>query len=239
MAGRCVTVLAMAGALLAGLAPALGRAQDAAEAFADIDQAFVCPEALASDEERSVALRDFVAAVARAAPDRTIPQVLFYRRQLLMKHGCSQTLRNLDEADAAIRNGEVLKQPWMAFGRSPDFTASIAASNIKPYLDPRYPTERAVEVYVKLAFYTPQPNAKGKVDYDQVVSHQIYYCDVARYALIERDYFLDGKSVFKDEGKPDKASGVDVYERLTVPQDSVNAAGLEQSCGAASRGETI
>jgi hypothetical protein len=77
-----------AGLTLALLSPARA-APDAAGAA--LDRQFVCPESLPSDAARQQALRDFVAAYAKAVPTSTVPDMLLYRRALLATHGCRQT----------------------------------------------------------------------------------------------------------------------------------------------------
>jgi hypothetical protein len=86
-----------------GAAP--GQAQLLARnRLAQIDHTFVCPESLPNDAAREAAIRLFTEQVAAMNPRVTIRQIVSYRVALLRRHGCRQTLANLDLARAAGRS---------------------------------------------------------------------------------------------------------------------------------------
>jgi hypothetical protein len=197
--------------------------------LAEADRTFVCPEGLSSDAARAESLHRFFEVVARAAPDRSVAETLRYRRLLLAKHGCRQTLTALNKAEAAVRAGAVWDQAWL-----PLQTAGISlfgsATIVEPFDDPRTPGELAVETYVKAAFAAPQRTNVTRIAYDVVVSHAVYYCRSRRYALVENDYFLQGRAVLKDPSPQIHAGHSTVYALEPVPPGSLNAVAAAWAC---------
>jgi hypothetical protein len=198
--------------------------------FADMDRAFVCPEALPDDAARTAALRDFIDAAAKAAPKESIPKVLQYRRSLLEKHGCLRTLQSLEDSEARVRNGAVLDQAWAPVVSGPVIALSVSSTYVKPYEDPRDPAEYAVETYVKLSLRTPSETNATHTRYDQVVSHNVYYCRTGRYALIENDYFFSGRLVLKDPSPPRAFGSQTVYDVTAIPAGSLNETAARSVC---------
>lgn len=162
-----------------------------------IDRQFVCPETLPDDQARLGALRTFMDSMSKATPDESIVDVLNYRKALLQKHGCTKTLGSLQASQDAILNGAVLQQAWIPVLNNPNISLSISTSYIEPYVDPRYPTSRAIETYVKVTFATSQQTNITHHTYDAVVSRNVYYCDNKQYALIENDYFYPARRYSK------------------------------------------
>jgi hypothetical protein len=200
--------------------------------FAAIDKAFVCPESLPDEKARIAALHDFLDAVTRAAPDKSLPEVLVYRRTLLQTHGCTQTLKSLDAADAAVVRGDVQDQAWFPLNSGlADVELSVSSSYLKLYHDSRL-AGRAVETYARIDLTRPAQTNVTHVTYDQVVSHVVYYCQAHAYALIENDYFLAGRLVLKDPGPIAVAGQPPLYATTPTPPNSLNAIASAAACGA-------
>ncbi len=201
-------------------------------AFAAIDKAFVCPESLPDPEKRMAALHAFMDAVSRAAPDKSVPDILVYRRALLQSHGCDQTLKNLDAAGAAVVKGDVEDQAWFPLdsGRA-DVKLAVSTSYLKLYTDARL-QGRAVETYARIDLAAPAQTNATHITYDQVVSHVVYYCQANAYALIENDYFLTGKPVLQDKSPVAVPGPPPLYATTPTPPNSLNAIAAHWACGA-------
>lgn len=199
----------------------------------DLDSRFVCPEALPNDQARSDALRAFFTAVQSEVPHATILDALHFRYETLQKHGCQQTLRHMEVAAPPSRD-EPGELTWLKveFDGSPGETFAISDIGLVPVVDPRSPAEHAVNAYVRLTFSRPQETNVTHVSYDTVISHNIYYCGTARYALVENDYFLSGKQVLRDPSPAIRTGSRDVYEITPVTPGSPNAAALQPACRA-------
>ena len=227
----------MTAALALVLALQSGDAMPADKAFAAIDKAFVCPESLPDEKSRMTALHDFMDAVTRAAPDKSLPDVLLYRRTLLQTHGCTQTLKSLDAAEAAVVHGAVQDQAWFPLDSGlPNLKLSVSTSYLKIYSDPRQPG-RAIETYARVDLAAPAQTDATHTMYDQVVSHVVYYCQARAYALIENDYFLAGKPTLKDPSPIVVAGPPPLYATAPIPPGSLNAIAAAATCGA-TRGRT-
>lgn len=188
-------------------------------AFAAIDKAFVCPESLPDEEKRMAALHDLMDAVSRAAPDKSVPDILVYRRALLQSHDCAQTLKSLDAAGAAVARGDVQDQAWFPLdtGR-PDTRLAISTSYLKLYPGTDL-KGRAVETYTRIDLTAPaQVNGAA---YDQKVSHVVYYCRANTSAVLESDYFLTGKPVRRDK-----------HPTAAAPPSALDAIAAHWACGA-------
>jgi hypothetical protein len=220
---------AIAAAALATQAPAPAPSRPD---FAAIDRAFVCPETLASDKARQDAIGAFMDAVAKAAPDMSIADMLLYRRELLENHGCVQTLQNLARSEANVRAGAVTDQAWWPVGDSPTVGLFVASDYLKTFVDPRFPEEHAVETYVRLQLATPRPAGAANPAYDQLISHAIYYCGTRRYALIENDYFLKGNRVRREPSHIAAQLGsISLYALTPTPKGSLNEVAAGFVCG--------
>lgn len=197
-----------------------------------IDRRFVCPEALATDQARSEALKEFFGQMGAAAPQDSIIDVLKYRRFLLEKHGCRDTLARMDAAERAIRNGEVWDQAWFpVWNGHPGLF--VSTNYLKDYSDPRFPGTRAIETFVKITFATPRETNVTHHAYDSIISHNIFYCQVPQYALIENDYFLADKEVFKDRSPVAMQSGgAELYQTSPLLPGSLNALAANWACQA-------
>jgi hypothetical protein len=203
-----------------------------AATLADIDRTFVCPETLPDQASRNSAIGSFMRDMTEAAPKDTIPEAMEYRRALLAKHGCTDTLRNLAAHDAAVRAGAVLDQAWVPLGQSPRARLWLSTTYIKPFADPRFPTDRAVEAYVKIDFVEPAVTDVTHTAYDQIVSHNIYYCGSARFALVENDYFMKGTEVLKDRSPIEATvAATPVYAVNPITPGSLNAPAAKAACG--------
>ena len=170
--------------------------------------------------------------MSKATPDESIVDVLNYRKALLQKHGCTKTLGSLQASQDAILNGAVLQQAWIPVLNNPNISLSISTSYIEPYIDPRYPTSRAIETYVKVTFATSQQTNITHHTYDAVVSRNVYYCDNKQYALIENDYFLSGAEVFKDPSVASVVASTKVYDVTPTPPGSLNEIAARWACQA-------
>ena len=209
---------------------ALQSPQDAA--LAPIDKAFVCPESLPDAEKRMTALHDFMDAVARAAPDKSVPDALVYRRRLLQSHGCEQTLKNLDAAGAAVARGDVQDQAWFPLDSGlPDTKLAISTSYLTLYTDARL-KGRAVETYIRVDLTRPGQADATHTVYDQRVSHVVYYCQTNAYALIETDDFLAGKPVRQAKSPAAAAGPPPLYATTPIPPGSLDAIAAHWACGA-------
>ena len=122
---------------------------------------------------------------------------------------------------------------WVPVGQDPRAKLWLSKYYIKPFADPRFPTVRAVEVYVRIDLSEPVTTEVTGTAYDQIVSHNVYYCGSAHFALVERDYFQRGSWVLKERG-PIEATlaappGYDAV-RLITP-DSLDASAAKAECG--------
>ena len=201
-------------------------------AFAEIDRTFACPEALANEQAKMNALKDFMTAAAKAAPDESIPRLMQYRRRLLEKHGCAGSGRSLEDSEARVRGGQVLDQAWIPIAKTASFQLFVSATYVKPYEDPRDPAAYAVETYVRLQLSAPSETSATHTRYDQVVSHNVYYCGKASYALIENDFFLGGQAALKDPSPSRTVGGQAVYEVKALSADSPNGVAARSVCAA-------
>jgi hypothetical protein len=224
----CKSRLAYLFAALLCLGPLAARAAT----LVDIDRAFVCPEALPDQASRNAAIGKFMQDMTEAAPKDSIPEALDYRRALLVKHGCTDTLRSLAAHDAAVQAGAVLDQAWVPLGQNARTSLWLSTTYIKPVIDPRFPTDRAVEAYVRIDFAGSAVTDVTHTAYDQLVSHNIYYCGSARFALVENDYFLKGSEVLKDRSPIETTvAGTPVYAVKSIMPGSLNAPAAKSACG--------
>ncbi len=199
----------------------------------NLDRGFICPETLPNDQARAEALRAFFTAVRSEAPHATILDAVHFRYETLQKHGCRQTLQQMQAAAAPSSDppGEITWLP-VPFGGAPGETLAISDIGLVPVVDPRWPAEHAVKAYVKLTFPSAQESNPIHVNYDTVISHNIYYCESGRYALIENDYFLSGKPAFQDPSPATHIGSTDVYEITPVRPGSPNEAAVPPACRA-------
>ena len=207
--------------LLALALAAAPGAQPPASAAA-LDRGFVCPEALPDDAARTAALGAFMNAASKAAPHESIARLLMLRRSLLEKHHCEVTLRNIDAAEARVRDGEVDAQAWQPLGSASGVTLSISSSYMKPYADPRDPTAYAVETFAKVELAQPAVTNATHTTYDAVVSHNVYYCETGAFALIENDYFLKGRLVLREPEPKQTMGAATVYRVQPISPGSLN-----------------
>ena len=228
-------IAAAASAMIALPVPAAPQAASEPPPLAAIDSGFVCPEKLGSDSERKSVLAAFVKAYAQARPDATVAEMLAYRRALLTKHGCTGTLRRLDAADVAIAAGDVRSQPWFPILDTGGIKLAVSATHVTPTLDPRSPDEKAVDTYTRIQFAVPAVTNVTHTRYDEVVSHNVYYCESRRYALIENDYFLAGTLAFKDASSiaARSSGGAALYEIDAIPPGSLNERAASRACNVA------
>jgi hypothetical protein len=228
-----LALIALASAPLAA-EPAPADRSDVAAAFADIDRQFICPESLSDAAARQAALSSFTKSVAAVAPSITAPQLLAFRRKVLTRHGCTQTLQSLEAADRAVEAGHVEVQAWLSIGHLPGLEVFVSTSYLKPFLDPRRSTEPAVDTYDKLVFEGPRQTNVTHVTYDEVISHNVFYCRIGSFALLENDYFLAGTSVLKDASPVEKTFGATkVYAIEQIHAETPNAAAARWTCSAA------
>jgi hypothetical protein len=209
--------------------------QSASPQFAEIDRAFVCPEAEPGNDARPSALHRFFDTLAKAAPDESISDALRYRKALLRKHHCTRTLANLDAADAAVRAGAVWDQAWAPINTGAGAELFGSTTIVDPYDDPRASDELAVETYVKVVFPTRRQTNVTRITYDALVSHDVYYCRSHRFALVENDYFLAGKPVLKDPSPPLPTGPTTRYQIAPITPGSLNVAAARWACGLAGR----
>ena len=88
-----------------------------------------------------------------------------------------------------------------------------------------------MNAYVKLTFATPQETNVTHTSYDTVISHNIYYCGTARFALVENDYFLSGKQALRDPSPAIRTGSTDVYE-IAPSAPAPECGGLQPACRA-------
>ncbi len=218
--------------MFALLAVLLDPTTPAPGGLAAVDRGFVCPESLPDAQARITALHDFMDAVTRAAPDKSLPDVLLYRRALLQSHGCDQTLKALAAAEAAVTRGDVQDQAWFPLDSGlANIKLSVSTSYLKLYTDARLPG-RAVETYARIDLTAPATTNATHTTYDQVVSHVVYYCQAQAYALIENDYFLSGKAVLRDKSPAAVSGPPPLYATTPTPAGSLNAIAAAWACGA-------
>lgn len=207
---------------LAALALGAASAPEPPASASEIGRSFVCPEALADDAARTAALKSFMDAASKAAPHESIARLLMLRRSLLEKHHCQATLRNIDAAEARVRDGEVDAQAWQPIGSAAGVSVSISSTYLKPYADPRDPAAYAVETFAKVELAEPAVTNATHTTYDAVVSHNIYYCRAGAFALIENDYFLKGRLVLKEPEPKQIMGAAAVYKVQPISPGSLN-----------------
>lgn len=221
--------------LLVGLLFAGASAAAPATSLADLDRDFVCPETMLSDEARMAALKDFFNAYGAAEPKATPGEVIQFRQALLEKHICAKTLASIHAAHAAVENGDVQRQAWLPISVTNGIELFVSTDHLAPVLDPRFPAERAVDAYARLTFSVSQTTNVTHIDYDEVVSHSVYYCSSDRYALVENDYFRSGSKVLSDPS-PVAAKGpygLKLFAVTPIPSGSMSAAAARWACSAA------
>jgi hypothetical protein len=59
------------------------------------DQSFQCPEALPDDKARRTALVDYFHWASARHPDWSVAQAVEFKKQLLVRHQCATSLRDL------------------------------------------------------------------------------------------------------------------------------------------------
>jgi hypothetical protein len=64
---------------------------------AAVDAAFQCPESLAGDAQRLRALVDYFHWVQARHPDWSVADAVEYKKDLLVRHQCTASLRDLDD----------------------------------------------------------------------------------------------------------------------------------------------
>jgi hypothetical protein len=67
---------------------------------AEIDAAFQCPETLASDKDRRLALVDYFHWIQRLHPDWSVAKAVEFKKALLIRHQCADSLRDLADYSA-------------------------------------------------------------------------------------------------------------------------------------------
>jgi hypothetical protein len=93
-------LLAAASALAqAPVAPPLGD-QPAPRSDAELDAAFQCPETLASDKDRRLALVDYFHWIQHLHPDWSVAKAVEFKKTLLVHHQCADSLRDLADYSA-------------------------------------------------------------------------------------------------------------------------------------------
>ena len=68
---------------------------------AQFDRQFRCPESYSSESESKQALANMLKWYAARNPKVTVDEVISFRMKLLEKHGCRETLRNIENAATA------------------------------------------------------------------------------------------------------------------------------------------
>jgi len=197
-----------------------------------MDREFVCPETMQSDADRMASLHAFFTAYASEHPGNTPTQMLEYRRILLIKHHCAQTLKRIRAADKAVEDGEVEVQAWLPIGKQDGASLSMSTNHNLVTLDARFANEKSVAAYARLKFDRPGMTTATHMRYDMVISHSIYLCQSHRYILEDNTYFLNGRRVIKDEGEivGQSKDGKPVYAVNDVPDGSVNEDAWHWAC---------
>src|SRR5208337_4718481 len=85
-------VLVLMAILSATGAPAARAQLRVQQQLDQVDQSFVCPEDLPTDQAKTDALKLFMDRVAAIQPNITIGEIIEYRVSLLKKHRCEKTL---------------------------------------------------------------------------------------------------------------------------------------------------
>jgi TPR repeat protein/serine/threonine protein kinase len=118
--------------LEAGSKPSVGGLSDA-----DFDSRFQCPEFLSSDEQRKAALSEYMDWIAANHGDWTVSRVVDFRVQLLTRHHCVDTLRNIavdnpPETNEAPRTVGTSIRGWLGVGMqtvTPELQQSLRLLN--------------------------------------------------------------------------------------------------------------
>lgn len=112
-----IRALVLAAVLSAG-GPTAAHAQlDVQKQLDQIDQSFVCPEDLPTDEARKDALKLFIDRVAAAEPKITISEIVEYRVSLLKKHQCEKTLASIARQAPKGQGAADTSAHWVQAGK--------------------------------------------------------------------------------------------------------------------------
>ena len=214
------------------LVPLLIGATGAGSTPTSIDKSFVCPETMRSDMERMASLRSFFSDYAAARPDATPSDIIEYRRLLLAKHGCSKTLKHVDESNRAVEAGDVEKQAWLPITSRNGASLAMSTDHNAVVVSSQSPNEKAVDAFARLTLSQTSATDVTKVSYDEVVSHSVYLCKSRRYSLEANTYFLNGRQVLKDEGEVigRSESGRPIYSVDPIPPGSMNEDAWHWAC---------
>lgn len=96
--GKMLTLLAFA-------LPAFASAATPHMSDSQFDSQFRCPESLPSTQARDQAVRQYVDWVRQNHGNWTVTQLVTFRFQLLEKHHCEQTLKNIRAFQQQIGHG--------------------------------------------------------------------------------------------------------------------------------------
>ncbi len=118
---------------------------------------------------------------------------------------------------------------WLELGINKQIHIDIAAPGARPYVDPRLPNTKAAEGYFRAVFAQPRQTASGAA-YDRVLTHDIFYCGAARYALVELDYYMGDKLVQRVERPSTLYNGEKTYSAADVSSGSVNEIAYREAC---------
>lgn len=220
----------MIAALLA--AAVVAGSPGASDPLVSVEKAFVCPESLPSDETRREALQSYVETASAAYPAFGLTRLMLLRRGLLAEHDCDQTLNNLRRDENRVLAGQVRDQAWAPIVTKPTVQVYLSGSFLEPFHDPRLPDDRdAVETFIRVVSTVPLPLGDNAGDYDELISHVIYYCGSNRMAEVENDYFLAGRGMVRDPKPARTVSQQTVYDLEDVPPQSLNDIAMDSLCG--------
>lgn len=187
-----------AAAMLVGLMASAAHAQTTEQKMvAQIDRAFVCPEALPSDEARKDALKVFLDQVVAAKPSVTIDELTAFRVAMLRKHQCTQTLENIgaatvkpsapnqSSADHWERAGSVSGPHGIVITVDMDSMVSAGPGKMRTWIKYRYNG-------------VGPKNVKESLVYEQLDCARHYHSTISLYS-----YAPDGHIVLSEIGKPE------------------------------------
>jgi hypothetical protein len=164
--------------------------------LAQIDQTFVCPETLPSDDARKAALNLFLDEVAAVQPTITLKQVLDFRVALLRKHQCRATLANLGIAPEEVASPTSLGDHWERAG------AITGPHGMAVSIDMDSMTSAGpgkLRVWIKYHFDGVGPkNVKESLVYEQLDCARKYHSTISLYS-----YAPDGHVVLSEKGNAD------------------------------------
>jgi len=186
---------------------------------------FVCPESLATPEEREAAALAYVRRTQEKHPDWTVEDFTRHRMTALKAHGCEATLRNIrinsvatEAAPPRYRCLDAKGEAAFAEERGPGCTPIEVAPgwtevsgdpSVLLYVDQASPEVGKEWVSLRVRYVLAAPIEAEDWAYDEMTATARLYCGKRETELMEATYAKDGVEVHRQlEGE----GGVETVE---------------------------